>query len=54
MQKLKAIRFFPKQEYLWGSILENKPRCYPQQRLGNKASKENLRARLFPSLGEVS
>ena len=24
----------------------NKPRCYPQQRLGNNASKENLRATL--------
>ena len=29
---------------------KNKPRCYPQQRLGNNASKENLRARLFPIL----
>ena len=28
----------------------NKPRCYPQQQLGNNASKENLRARLFPIL----
>ena len=27
----------------------NKPRCYPQQRLGNNASKENLHARLFPN-----
>ena len=25
---------------------KNKPRCYPQQRLGNNASKENLRATL--------
>ena len=29
---------------------QNKPRCYPQQQLGNNASKENLRARLFPIL----
>ena len=28
---------------------KNKPRCYPQQRLGNNASKENLHARLFPN-----
>ena len=33
---------------------KNKPRCHPQQRLGNNASKENLLARLFPILGEVS
>jgi len=25
---------------------KNKPRCYPQQRLGNNAGKENLRATL--------
>ena len=30
-------------------FLSNKPRCYPQQRLGNNASKENLHARLFPN-----
>ena len=33
-----------------GPFQKNKPRCYPQQRLGNNASKENLRARLFPIL----
>ena len=37
----------------WG-VRQNQPRCYPQQRSGNNASKENLRARLFPILGEVS
>ena len=30
-------------------LSKNKPRCYPQQRLGNNASKENLHARLFPN-----
>ena len=37
-------------EHCWGK--KHKPRCYPQQ--GNSASKENLRQRLFPILGEVS
>ena len=32
-----------------GQTKNNKPRCYPQQRLGNNASKENLHARLFPN-----
>ena len=40
----------PVPEHCWGK--KHKPRCYPQQ--GNSASKENLRARLFPILGEVS
>ena len=31
------------------NVGKNKPRCYPQQRLGNNASKENLHARLFPN-----
>ena len=41
-------------QQLSNSLQKKKPRCYPQQRLGNYASKENLRARLFPILGEVS
>ena len=40
--------------YVISNILCKKTRCYPQQRLGNNASKENLRARIFPILGEVS
>ena len=41
-------------QQLSNSLQKKKPRCYPQQRLGNYANKENLRARLFPILGEVS
>ena len=40
--------------YVISYILCKKTRCYPQQRLGNNASKENLRARIFPILGEVN
>ena len=34
------------------NMIKNKPRCYPQQRLGNNASKENLRPLLFQFLGK--
>ena len=53
----ERCRFHKKQKTCNNHQLQkkiHKPRCYPQQRLGNNASKEHLHARLFPTLGEVS
>ena len=45
----KNLEFFWFFAFLQVRLPSNKPRCYPQQRLGNNASKENLHARLFPN-----